>query len=289
VIIAKGLTKDYGNGRGIFDVSFQVAAGSCVGFLGPNGAGKTTTIRHLMGFIQYYDGEVSIKGLNCKTDQVKIQRFLGYLPGEINFFDDMRGNELIGLIAKMQGLKSLDYSKTLLQYFELNPNMKIKRMSKGMKQKLAIVIAFMGDPDIFIMDEPSSGLDPLMQQKLVNLILEHKKRGKTFFLSSHSFEEVEKTCDRILMIREGRIINDSHVETLKKEQLRKYEVVFAKREDAERFAKQNGGLINKDCFVTVEVLDSFSSLLAQLKDFEIIDISKKNLNLEEIFMKYYGD
>ena len=135
----------------------------------------------------------------------------------------MRGNELIGLIAKMQGLKSLDYSKTLLQYFELNPNMKIKRMSKGMKQKLAIVIAFMGDPDIFIMDEPSSGLDPLMQQKLVNLILEHKKRGKTFFLSSHSFEEVEKR-DRI-MIR-GRIINDSHVETLKKEQLRKYEVVF---------------------------------------------------------------
>lgn len=176
MIFTNRLTKDYGNNRGIFDVSFKITNGSCVGFLGPNGAGKTTTIRHLLGFIQNYEGKAYIKDLDCKTEQVEIQKMVGYLPGEINFIDDINGNELIDLIAKMKGLSDLNYAHKLLEQFELNPNIKIKKMSKGMKQKLAIIIAFMSDPDIFILDEPSSGLDPLMQQKLVDLILEHKQR-----------------------------------------------------------------------------------------------------------------
>jgi ABC-2 type transport system ATP-binding protein len=288
MIVTKGLTKDYGQGRGIFDVSFIVERGSCVGFLGPNGAGKTTTIRHLLGFIQNYEGEAFIQGLNSKSEQVEIQKHIGYLPGEINFIDDINGDELINLMAKMKELKDLTYAYDLLDRFELNPNVKIKKMSKGMKQKLAIIIAFMNDPDIFILDEPSSGLDPLMQQKLVDLILEHKKRGKTFFLSSHSFEEVEKTCDRIIMIKNGRIVNDCHVDDLKKEQVRKYEIKFAKESEAMDFATKFDIPTVDNGYVVMELKDTFDSLIKQLSSYEILDINKKDLSLEEIFMKYYG-
>lgn len=295
MIITKGLTKDYGNNRGIFDVSFSINNGSCVGFLGPNGAGKTTTIRHLLGFIQNFKGEAYIKGLNCKTEQVDIQKYVGYLPGEINFIDDINGDELIDLIAKMKELSDLSYANHLLEQFELDPKIKIKKMSKGMKQKLAIVIAFMSDPEILILDEPSSGLDPLMQQKLVNLILEHKARGKTFFLSSHSFEEVEKTCDRIIMIKNGHIVNDSQVEMLKKEQIRKYDIKFAKVNEVEDFIKKYNISQIDNLTVTIELkdsiepLDTFDSLVKILSQYEIQDITKKDLSLEEIFMKYYGD
>lgn len=271
MIVTKGLTKDYGQGRGIFDVSFIVERGSCVGFLGPNGAGKTTTIRHLLGFIQNYEGEAFIQGLNSKSEQVEIQKHIGYLPGEINFIDDINGDELINLMAKMKELKDLTYAYDLLDRFELNPNVKIKKMSKGMKQKLAIIIAFMNDPDIFILDEPSSGLDPLMQQKLVDLILEHKKRGKTFFLSSHSFEEVEKTCDRIIMIKNGRIVNDCHVDDLKKEQVRKYEIKFAKESEAMDFATKFDIPTVDNGYVVMELKDTFDSLIKQLSSYEILD------------------
>lgn len=306
MIVTKGLTKDYGNNRGIFDVSFNVSKGSCVGFLGPNGAGKTTTIRHLLGFIQNFKGEAYIKDFNCQTEQVEIQKYVGYLPGEINFMDDINGDEFIDLIAKMKGLNDLSYAHQLLDKFELDPNIRIKKMSKGMKQKLAIVIAFMNDPELLILDEPSSGLDPLMQQKLVDLILEHKQRGKTFFLSSHSFEEVEKTCDRIIMIKNGQIVNDSQVEKLKKEQVRKYDIKFARSNEAEDFAKQyeiikkdnltvtvelKNSIDSKESFDSKESIDSkdFDNLLKKLSQYEIQDITKKDLSLEEIFMKYYGE
>lgn len=289
MIVAKGLTKDYGNNRGIFDVSFAISPGSCVGFLGPNGAGKTTTIRHLLGFMQNYEGEAHVNGLNCKTTQTEIQKHVGYLPGEINFMDDFTGIDLIDLMAKMKNLSDLSYTYNLLNRFELKPDIKIKKMSKGMKQKLAIVIAFMNDPKILILDEPSSGLDPLMQQKLVDLILEHKARGKTIFLSSHSFEEVEKTCDRIIMIKNGRIVNDSDIEQLKREQIRKYEIEFAYQHEALSFVSDDASAKIDQLVVTIELQESFASIVKKLAQYEIHDITKKNLSLEEIFMKYYGD
>ncbi|NLD25791.1 MAG: ABC transporter ATP-binding protein [Acholeplasmataceae bacterium] len=289
MIVTKGLTKDYGNHRGIFDVSFSISGDSCVGFLGPNGAGKTTTIRHLLGFIQNFEGEAYINNLNCKKDQVEIQKYVGYLPGEINFIDDLNGDELITLIARMKGVNDLSYANHLLERFELKATSPIKKMSKGMKQKLAIVIAFMNDPEILILDEPSSGLDPLMQQKLVDLILEHKKRGKTIFLSSHSFEEVEKTCDRIIMIKNGSIVNDSHVDQLKKEQIRKYEIEFIKESEAKDFAQYYRITHQDGLSLTIDLQDTFDSLLKKLAQYEIQDITQKDLSLEEIFMKYYGD
>ncbi len=289
MIIVKNLTKNYGNNRGIFNLSFQIKEGSCVGFLGPNGAGKTTTIRHLLGLIQNYTGSASIKNLNCKTDSVEIQKYIGYLPGEINFIDDIKGNELIDLISAMKEMSNLDYAYELLQLFELKPNMKIHKMSKGMKQKLAIVIAFMNDPEILILDEPSSGLDPLMQQRLIELILDHKKRGKTIFLSSHSFEEVEKTCDRIIMIKDGHIVNDSHIEQLIKEQIRKYEVKFSKESDVHDFLKKHHGTQVDNLTVLIELEQPFNELINTLSSYNIQDITKNTLKLEEIFMNYYGE
>lgn len=205
VISIEKLTRDYGDGKGIFDVSFGVGNGEVFGFLGPNGAGKTTTIRHLMGFIRPKTGKCTISGLDCWTQSSEIQKNLGYIPGEINFFDDMSGTEFLDFSAKYRGFQDSGRKKALLERFELNPKGKIKKMSKGMKQKIGIVAAFMHDPDILILDEPTSGLDPLMQSRFVELIAEEKKRGKTILLSSHMFEEVERTCDRIGIIREGKL------------------------------------------------------------------------------------
>ena len=166
-ISINNLTRDYGNNKGIFDVSFNVEKGEVFGFLGPNGAGKTTTIRHLMGFIKPKMGSCSINDLDCFSKASEIQKTLGYIPGEISFFDDMSGLAFLNFLEKFRGL-SKSRKDELIEYFELNPKGKIKKMSKGMKQKIGIVAAFMHDPDILILDEPTSGLDPLMQKKFID-------------------------------------------------------------------------------------------------------------------------
>ena len=191
----KNITKDYGHQRGVFDLSFNVEAGEVMGFLGPNGAGKTTTIRTLMGFIQPDHGRVSIKGHDCFRNAAQIQKDVGYLPGEIAFMDDMDGMEFIKFIAAMKKMPNLRKAQELLDYFELEPKGRIKKMSKGMKQKIGLVCALMNEPEILILDEPTSGLDPLMQKKFIDKIKEEKQKGTTILMSSHLFEEVEQTCE----------------------------------------------------------------------------------------------
>lgn len=200
------LLRDYGGGKGVFDVSFHVNQGESFGFLGPNGAGKTTTIRHLMGFLKPQSGSCMIDGINCWRESDKIQVRLCYIPGEISFFDDMTGTEFLRFTASYRRVGANSRQKELLDRFELDSKGKIKKMSKGMKQKLGIVTAFMHDPDILILDEPTSGLDPLMQSRFIDLVAEEKKRGKTILLSSHIFEEVERTCDRVGIIRQGKLV-----------------------------------------------------------------------------------
>lgn len=207
VISVRNLTKDYGNHQGVFDISFDVKQGEVFGFLGPNGAGKTTTMRHLMGFIKGNSGNCSIMGLDCKKEPSKIQEYIGYVAGEIALPDNIDGQKLIQQIAKMRNC-TLDRANELCDYFDIDPKNKIKRMSKGMKQKIALVLAFMHNPQIVLLDEPTSGLDPLMQKKFCDLILSEKKHGKTILLSSHIFDEVEKTCDRVMIIKQGEIIKE---------------------------------------------------------------------------------
>lgn len=265
VITIENLVRDYGGGKGIFDLSFHVDQGEAFGFLGPNGAGKTTTIRHLMGFLKPESGKCTIDGLDCFRERDQVQARLGYIPGEISFFDDMTGTEFLRFIAEYRKISTQNRMKELLERFELDPKSKIKKMSKGMKQKLGIVAAFMHDPEILILDEPTSGLDPLMQSRFVNLVAEEKEHGKTVLMSSHMFEEVERTCDRIGIIREGRMVTVDSAAALHERHTRSYTVTLDNEAAAKAFAADFGGICNGDK-VTVTTKQS----------------------LEEIFMDYYG-
>ena len=265
MIQVDGLTRDYGGGKGVFDLSFEVARGEVFGFLGPNGAGKTTTIRHLMGFLKAKAGRCAIDGMDCWRDRPRIQARLGYIPGEISFFHDLTGAEYLRFVARYRGLTDSRRQSELLARFELDLRGSVKKMSKGMKQKLGIVAAFMHDPDILILDEPTSGLDPLMQSRFIDLLSEEKRRGKTILLSSHLFEEVERTCDRIGIIREGRLATVDSVEALRRRHTRSYEVSLENEALAQAFAKDFGGV----------------------RDGTTVRVTTKQ-GLEEIFMHYYG-
>lgn len=289
VIEIRQLTKDYGNNRGIFDVSLSVKKGEVFGFLGPNGAGKSTTIRHLMGFIQADQGSCQINGLDCLRDHARIQQALGYLPGEIAFMDDMTGLEFIKFMAKMKGMTDLTKAYELMERFELNPQGKIKKMSKGMKQKIGIICAFMHDPELLILDEPSSGLDPLMQNHFIELVLEEKQRGKTIFMSSHIFEEIERTCDRTAMIKDGRLISIEELQTLKASKHKTYQIMFATEELAEQFMNEGFECEQVESTV-VKVLprNNLNYLLATLSRYDIIDLDITKPTLEELFLHFYG-
>ena len=218
-----------------------------------------------MGFLKPESGKCTIDGLDCWSERDKVQARLGYIPGEISFFDDMSGTEFLKFIAEYRKTGARSRQKELLERFELDPKSKIKKMSKGMKQKLGIVAAFMHNPDILILDEPTSGLDPLMQSRFVHLVAEEKKNGKTVLMSSHMFEEVERTCDRIGIIREGRMIDVDSAKRLHERHTRSYTVTLEDETAAKAFAVDFGGI----CFgakVTVTTKQS----------------------LEEIFMNYYG-
>lgn len=288
-IIINNLTKDYGNGKGIFNVSFSVKKGEIFGFLGPNGAGKTTTIRHLLGFIIPKENRCLINGLDCNKDIDLIQKKIGYIPGEINLMEEISGIQFIKFMADYRGMKDLGKANELIKRFKLDSKCKIKKMSKGMKQKVGIVVAFMHDPDILILDEPTSGLDPLMQNEFINLILEEKKRGKTILMSSHIFEEVEKTCNRVGIIKQGKIVSIEDIDTLKKSKHKLYAITFKNIEDVNRFKKENFYIktINNNV-VEVIIQNDINELIACLNNYQITNLDIVKQNLEEIFMHFYG-
>lgn len=292
VIVIDNLTKSYGNGKGIFQVNLVVKKGEIFGFLGPNGAGKTTTIRHLMGFIRQDSGSVSILGMDCFKEAKNIQKNLGYLAGEIAFLDDLSGKQLIDFIASMRNIK-VDIDKNriqdLMERFELDPRNKVRKMSKGMKQKVGIICAFMHDPDILILDEPTSGLDPLMQNRFVDLVLEEKKRGKTVFMSSHIFEEIEKTCDRTAMIKDGKIIAIEDMEEFRKKKGKTIQIVFQNEADITVFEKKGFPILAREKnTISTKIQGDVMIFLKELVNYPILDIETKVQSLEEIFLHYYG-
>lgn len=288
IIEISNITKDYGNRKGVFDVSFNVRSGEVLGFLGPNGAGKTTTIRQLMGFIKPDKGRVFINGLDCFKEADKIQSNLGYLPGEIAFMDDMTGIEFIKFIANMKKLKDFTRAEELMKFFELDPRGKINKMSKGMKQKIGIVCAFMQDPEILILDEPTSGLDPLMQNKFIEFILKEKENGKTILMSSHIFEEIEKTCDRAAIIKEGRIVTVEDMDKLRNNKRKMIEVQFDSQETAGSFVDMMSGGEMKGNKVIVEIKGDMDDFIKKLSHFSVKDLEIKTQSLEEFFMHFYG-
>ena len=289
VIEIENLTKAYGNGKGIFDVSFSVEKGEVFGFLGPNGSGKTTTIRHLMGFSNPQKGRAMINGLDYRRSAAKIQQSLGYIPGEMAFIDNMTGMDFIRFMAEYRGLRDLSKARHLIERFDLNPNGKLKKMSKGMKQKVGIVCAFMHDPKVLILDEPTSGLDPLMQNTFVDLILEEKALGKTILMSSHIFEEVERTCSRIGIIKEGRIVTVDSIEEIKQTKTKKYTITLKDAQSAALFYKEPLHVeAIADCDVTVTIKNDMKQFIEAMNKYPVTNIHEVNQSLEEIFLHYYG-
>ncbi len=289
VIRIESLSFVYRSGKGIFDLTFSVGQGEAFGFLGPNGAGKTTTIRNLLGFTKPTKGSCLINNLDCWRDSALIQQSLGYLPGEITFFDEMTGTQFLNLVTALRGDNNKKRRDSLLDRFELDPTGRIRRMSKGMKQKLGIITAFMHDPAVYILDEPTSGLDPLMQNEFVELVLEEKERGKTFLMSSHNFEETYRTCDRAGIIREGQLIAVEDVHSLKSSQRKTYLVTLAIPEEIEflRSAGLELGRISKN---TVEVIvkDNYDQFTAALARCSVTGLDAVTQGLEQLFLKYYG-
>ena len=285
------VTLAYPSGKGVFDLQFAIEQGVAMGYLGPNGAGKTTTIRALLGFMRPNKGICTIAGLDCMQDAPDIQKRIGYIPGEISFIDGMHGDEFLRFMFDMREMKDDRLQKQLLDMFDLDPRGNIRKFSKGMKQKLGIVTAFMHDPEVLILDEPTSGLDPLMQQLFVELILENKKRGKTILMSSHSFKEVESTCDHVIIIKDGRIINQSDVQTLKKSERRGYVIQTDSVKSAVQLFAASGfeaSAVSDDTlevFVTGDHVDQFVKTAANIT-VRSIDVTSQSL--EDIFMQFYA-
>ena len=294
MISVKNLTKDYGNGRGVFDVSFDIAKGEVFGFLGPNGAGKTTTIRQILGFIYPDSGSVTIDGLPVVSHYDQTNARIGYLPGEIAFPDDMKGTELIRWTAELRGLNNLDRAWQLMDVLHLkNADSDMKKMSKGMKQKIGIICAFMHDPDILILDEPTSGLDPLMQEAFIELVQDAKQRGKTALMSSHMFVEIEKTCDRTAIIRNGKIVAIVDMKDIIRSSHKEFSVRFQGKEDYKRFvALEQFALAEQDadkCKVKIRIDDSdINRLLVVLAGYHVRWLSEDKQTLEDYFMRFYG-
>ena len=295
-IIVENLTKDYGHGRGVFDVSFEIGKGEVFGFLGPNGAGKSTTIRHLMGFSKPDNGSTKILGHESFNDYAKFMDKVGYLPGEIALPSGLTGWQFIDMMKKLKGNIDEAWLKHLIEYFQLDPSGDTKRMSLGIKRKLAVVTAFMNDPDILILDEPTSGLDLEMQEKFIKFIKEEKARGKTILLSSHIFSEVDATCDRIAIIKDGKVVSEFKASDLKHNNNKIYKISFATPSDKESFlsvvcASETMVLLDQtEETLTLSINDThINELIKKLASVNIIDFRHLKESLEDYFMKFYKE
>ena len=240
-IVVDKLTKYYGTFKALSNVSFNVNKGEVFGLIGPNGAGKSTTMRSMLNFIFPSKGSITINGLDSKKDYLKIRSLIGYLPGEFTTYENMNGQEYLKHILHLRKIpQNENYVKKLAKRFDLDLSKKAKNLSKGNKQKIGIIQAFCHDPEILILDEPTSGLDPLKQQVFDDLILEYKEKGKTIFISSHVLPEVEMLCDRVAIIKDGRIVAENTMSKLKSMAMNRFEVIFKNEIREKGFGKSIG-------------------------------------------------
>lgn len=294
IIEINGLTKDYGKDRGIFDLSLSIKEGETFGIVGVNGSGKTTTMRHLMGFLKQDKGKASVLGLDCWKNASKLKKHIGYVPGEIAFPDIKSGTDFLKSQADFMGLKDFSYADQLIKRLSIDTSATIKRMSKGMKQKTALVAAFMSEPDIFFLDEPTTGLDPLMRDTVIELMLESKQKGKTIFVSSHMFNELEGTCDRIAFIKQGKIIDVADMETITGQKADKeYKIEFTNPQDYGKFSNQPFNVVRtQDEYnqVTIRIFDKdLKQMFSALSALEVKFISHKPYTLEDYFSEKFNN
>ncbi len=297
-IAVNALTKDYGHGRGVFDVSFSVCTGEVFGFLGPNGAGKSTTIRHLMGFSKPDSGKTQLFGLDTFENYDKFMDQVGYLPGEIALPAGLTGWQFLDMMRKLRRTDCEANMRKLIERFDLDPSGETKRMSLGVKRKLAVVAAFMHDPAVLILDEPTSGLDIVMQERFVDFIREEKKRGKTILLSSHIFSEIDATCDRIAIIKDGKIVSDFIADDLRHKANKNYDLTFADPAAFQKFLQNYRDCprfkIVDSCADRLQMLVNvddaqINALIRALRESDIRELHHRKETLEDYFMQYYKE
>lgn len=290
-ISARGLSKDYGQGRGLFGLDLEVVEGEILGFLGPNGAGKTTTIRLLMGLVHPTAGSATVFGLDCQEHAVDVKRMVGYVPGELPQLGGLRGGEIVAYLGGLRGGVDAGHVKQLATRLDLDLGLRFREYSRGTKQKLAVLLGFMNRPRLLILDEPTGGLDPLNQQEFYRMCLEARDGGATVFLSSHILSEVEHISDRVGIIRSGRLVKTARLQDLHEIRIHEIEIEFSGEPPLAAIGAAEGvdHVTVSGRRVRLTLHGSFAPLMRAISSSEVVDLSSHQPSLEEVFLTYYRE
>jgi ABC-2 type transport system ATP-binding protein len=291
IIEVQNLTKRYGSKRGITDISFSVEEGEVFGFLGPNGAGKTTTLRLLMALLRADSGTAHIAGLDCWQRSVEIKRQIGYLPGELSLDPNLTGGQILAYFGHLRGGVDQDYLKQLIKRFDLDPSRKFRQYSTGTKRKIGLIQAFMHRPRLIILDEPTSGLDPLNQLEFARIVAEAHAEGHTVFLSSHILTEVEQSCNRVAIIRDGQLVCVGSVSELKDIKRHEVQITFAETAPVETFKALDGvqevEVLADGHVLLLTIQGGVDAIIKAAAQYSIVALDSREPSLEEIFLHYY--
>ena len=290
VIETHDLTVYYGKHRGIKDVNLTVEKGEVYGFLGPNGAGKTTTQRVLLDVFPPTRGKAKVFGLDCQKDGVELRRRIGYLPGELALYANLKARDFFKMYAYLRGENGVkNYWQELAERLDLDTGRKISQFSRGNKQKVGVVAAFMNKADLLILDEPTGGLDPLVQKTVLEMVREARAEGRTVFFSSHILSEVQAVCDRVGIIRNGQLVATQRVEDLFAQRINRITLVFGGQPPQGAFKFQGVKELERGHqSLTLEVLGNLPAVLKTAAEHDVQDIETHNISLEEIFLSYYS-
>ena len=291
VIRTERLTKTYGEHRGVIELDLEVAEGEIFGFLGPNGAGKTTTMRVLLDLIRPTSGRAEVFGIETTADPVAIHRRVGYLPGEFDLYDRLTGAQTIAYFGNLRGGVDRAYVDRLIERLDLDPTRRFKEYSKGNKQKVGLIVALQHRPDLLILDEPTAGLDPLVQQTFFALVREAREDGRSIFLSSHIIDEVDRTCDRVAIIREGRLVQVDRIEEIRQLAFHHVELTFGAPVAAAVFDGSPGvsEVVAEGNVVRMRVNGPIGAVITAAATHGILDVVSREPNLEDVFLAQYGE
>ncbi len=289
IIKMHNVSKYYGKFKALSSLTLNVEENQIYAFIGPNGAGKSTAIRLMLGILNPSEGYVEVLGKRPTQKNVKIFKNMGYLPGELSTYQKLTGNEVLKFFSSLRNIDDDQYIRNLIERLDYDPNKYIKELSKGNKQKLGLILAFMHKPELLILDEPSSGLDPLMQQITIELIQEARQNGSTIFLSSHIFSEIDKVAERVGFVKEGKLIVEESLEVLKSNAMKSIVIYFKETIPLNLFDNiKNVNLIetNKNV-VKLNIIGPIDEIIKVISKYEIIDLTTQDPTLEELFMNYY--
>lgn len=285
-ISVKGLKKYFGEKKAVDGISFEVSEGEIFSFLGPNGAGKTTTIRCMMDFIRPTEGSISLLGRDAQKDSVEIKKQLGYLSGEVRLYDRWTGRDHIEFFKKIVG--DGNSADALVDRLGFDPSVRTSTLSSGNRQKLGIILALMANPKIIILDEPTTGLDPLLQHAVYQILSEARHNGATIFMSSHNLSDVERISDRVGIIRAGKMVATESITSLKKKHLYTAHVTFKKKVSKQEIEEPGLEVVSElPTGFDIKVTEDLDRLVKKMAKFHIEDIEIEHAGLEEIFLKYY--